>query len=135
MKIICQEIFTSHVGISNFPQETNVIEGQECNISELLERFTKNQRLNVHQRPMNDQVEEYDLTDEFGNVVGHHQSMPDDDSEPVQIDSVDDLLLYTAAQRAELEAARVELSQKRNQARQKPQVPPQEPPQDPPADQ
>ena len=59
MQINLKEIYVEQPSSVVFPDETKVIPGQDTSISELLDRFTRGQRLNVKMRSQNPQVEDY----------------------------------------------------------------------------
>lgn len=105
MQINLKEIYVEQPSSVVFPDETKVISGQDTSISELLDRFTRGQRLNVKMRSQNPLVEDYDLFDENGNHVGIKNAEDDVLFQPI-IDNPDELEDYLQEQRENLRAAR-----------------------------
>lgn len=105
MQINLKEIYVEQPSSVVFPDETKVIPGQDTSISELLDRFTRGQRLNVKMRSQNPQVEDFDVFDENGNHVG--VKLADDDVlfQPI-IDNPDELEDYLEEQRETLRQTR-----------------------------
>lgn len=105
MQIFLKELYKEQPSTVIFPDDTKVIEGQDTSISELLDRFTRGQRLNVKMRPQNPLVEDYDVFDEHGNHVGVKNADDDVLFQPI-LDNPDDLDDYLEEQRENLRAAR-----------------------------
>lgn len=102
MQVIFNEIFVEHPSTVVFPEETNVVPGQDTSISELLDRFTRGQRLNVKCRPENPMVTDYDVFErETGQQVGIKYGEDDNIRQPI-IDNIDDLDDYLEEQREQL---------------------------------
>ena len=101
MEIVFREIFKEHPSEVVFPDDTKVIPGQDTSITELLDRFTRGQRLNVKCRPENPLVTDYDMFDEHGRYVGIKEGEDDELFQPL-IDNPADLDDYLEAQRNQL---------------------------------